>query len=174
MMDYILELLEEVEDIEAKDEDLEEEKEYDEEEEEEEDDRDDYYDDNDDNDDNDNNDEDEEQDEVEEDTKDEQEEDKEEEREQSGFTLLSRPMLKLSEALFQLSMMFWTHQNLVRDMTSSILVHFTAVLTIYRHSLAYRSAYNSTSGFAHLMWIGRLLFLEYALPLYTYTTSPIP
>jgi hypothetical protein len=102
MMDYILELLEGVEDTEAEDEDLEEEKEYDEEEEEEEDDRDDYYDDNDDND------EDEEQDEAEkeaeEDTKDEQEE--EEEREQSGFTLPSGPMLKLSEALFQLSMMF--------------------------------------------------------------------
>jgi hypothetical protein len=166
MMDYILELLEEVEDIKAEDEDLEEEKEYDEEAE------DDYYDDNDDND------EDEEQDEaekeVEEDTKNEQEEDEEKEREQSGFTLPSGPMLKLSEALFQLSMMFWTHQDLARDMTSSILVHFTAVLGIHRHSLAYRSAYNSTSGFAYLMWIGRLLFLEYALPLYTYTTLPIP
>jgi hypothetical protein len=159
MMDYILALLEEVEDIEAEDEDLEEEKEYDDDEENE----DDYYDDN--------NGEEEEQDEekeAEDDTKDEQEEDAE--REQSGFTLPSRAMLNLSEALFQLSMMFWTHQGPAGDMTSSILVHFTAVLGIHRHSLAYRSAYNLTSGFAYLMWIGRLLFLEYALPLYTYAT----
>jgi hypothetical protein len=161
MMDYILELVDLVEDIKAEDEDLEEEEGGD-----------DYYDDDDDDDEEEQEEEDKE---VEDDKEDEQEEDEEEEaeREQSGFTLLSGPMLKLSEALFQLSMMFWTHQDPAGDMTSSILVHFTAVLGIHRHSLAYRSAYNSTSGLAYLMWIGRLLFLEYALPLCPYTTLPI-
>jgi hypothetical protein len=59
-------------------------------------------------------------------------------------------------------------------MASLILLHFTAVLGIHRYSLAYRPAYNSTPGLARLMWIGRLLFLEYALPLRAYTTLPIP
>lgn len=71
-------------------------------------------------------------------------------------------------------MMVWTYQDLAGDITSSILIHFTAVLGIHPHSLAYRSAYNSTSGFARLMWIGRLLFLEYALPLHAYATLPFP
>jgi hypothetical protein len=96
------------------------------------------------------------------------------EREQSGYTLPSGPMLKLSEALFQLSMMFWTYQDPAGEMATSILVHFTAVLGIHRHSLAYRSAYNSTSGFARLTWIGRLLFLEYALPLHAYNEDSTP
>jgi hypothetical protein len=111
--------------------------------------------------------------EEEEDEEDEEEgEDIEEEIEESSFTLPSRSRLKLSEALFQLSMMFWTYQDPAGDMASSAVIHFTAVLGVHRRSLAYRSAYNLTSGFASLMWIGRLLFLEYALPLYTYATLP--
>lgn len=154
MMDYILELVDKVEDKDLKEEeedtyDFSDDDEYIDEEEQ-----------------------DEEEKELEVDTEDEQESAKEE-RKQPSFPLPSRPILTLSEALFQLSMMFWTYQDPARDMTSSVLVHFTAVLSIHRHSLAYRSTYNSTSGFASLIWIGQLLFLEYALPLYTYTTLPI-
>lgn len=45
--------------------------------------------------------------------------------------------LELSEALFQLSMMFWTHQNQAGDMTMLTIVHFTGVIGIYLSSLAF-------------------------------------
>jgi hypothetical protein len=94
--------------------------------------------------------------------------------EQLGFVLPSGPCLALSEAIFQLSMMFWTYKDPGGDMASSALIHFTNVLGIRRHSLAYKTAYNSTSQLSSLIWIGRLLFLEYALPLHAYTTLLIP
>jgi hypothetical protein len=59
-------------------------------------------------------------------------------------------------------------------MTASIIIHFTAVRRIHRHSLAYKSAYNYTPDLSKLVWIGRLLFLEYALPLHAYKTLKWP
>ncbi|PNP52709.1 hypothetical protein FNYG_15809 [Fusarium nygamai] len=89
---------------------------------------------------------------------------------QSEFLLPSTPWLELSEALFQLSMMFWTHQDPAGDMSSSVIIYYTAVMGIQRRSMSYHPAHNSTGGLAALMWVGRVLFLEYALPLYSYTT----
>ncbi|KJZ70143.1 hypothetical protein HIM_10450 [Hirsutella minnesotensis 3608] len=60
--------------------------------------------------------------------------------------------LELAEALFQLSMMFWTHQCQTGVLDSSALVHFTAVMGIHRTSLAYRSAYNYTPSLAALTY----------------------
>ncbi|KAH8656365.1 hypothetical protein BGZ61DRAFT_486596 [Ilyonectria robusta] len=91
-----------------------------------------------------------------------------------AFTLPPGFWLHLSEAIFQLSMMFWTHRDPAGDMSSSVLIHYTAVMGIQRDSLVYNSAYNSTPKLAALMWIGRLLFLEYALPVYTYDTLAFP
>lgn len=88
----------------------------------------------------------------------------------SDFCLPSGHWLRLSEALFQLSMMFWTHQDPAGNMSSSVIIYFTAVMGIQQHSLAYSPAHSSTSGLAALVWVGRLLFLEYALPVYSYTT----
>ncbi|KAL7755555.1 hypothetical protein ACKLNR_014653 [Fusarium oxysporum f. sp. zingiberi] len=89
---------------------------------------------------------------------------------QSEFLFPSRPWLELSEALFQLSMMFWTHQDPAGDMWSSVVIYYTAVMGIQRRSMSYYPAHSSTSGLAALMWIGRALFLECALPLYSYAT----
>jgi hypothetical protein len=150
MMEYILSLLEEGDDGQEEDDE-----ENDEEEDEEE-----------------SNDEKEDNEEEEEEVVVEEEEDSM--KEDPGFTLPSGSGLKLSEALFQLSMMFWTYQDSAGDMTSSVLVHFMAVLGVHRHSLAYKTAYNSTPELSRFIWIGRLLFLEYALPLYAYTTLAIP
>jgi hypothetical protein len=44
------------------------------------------------------------------------------------------------------------------------LVYFSGVLGIHRDSLAYRTAYHYTPFAAGLIWIGRQLLLEYALP----------
>jgi hypothetical protein len=159
MMNYILSLLEEEDIVFEK-----EKKEDDEEEDDEEDD------DEEDDDEEDDDEEDDEENDDEEDYDDEGEEDEEE----SNFTLPSGSDLELSEALFQLSMMFWTHQDSAGDMTSSVLVHFIAVLGVHRHSLAYKTAYNSTPELSRFVWIGRLLFLEYALPLHAYTTLALP
>ncbi|RBA11840.1 hypothetical protein FPRO05_14192 [Fusarium proliferatum] len=88
----------------------------------------------------------------------------------SDFSLPNGYWLRLSEALFQLSMMFWTHQDPSGNMSSSAIIYYTAVMGIQQQSLTFHSAHNSTSGLAGLIWIGRLLFLEYALPVYSYST----
>lgn len=93
---------------------------------------------------------------------------------QSNFTLPRGKRLELSEALFQLSVMFWTYQSQDGVMDSSTIVHFTAVLGIHRSSLVYRDAYNFTPDLAALIWVGRLLFLEYSLPFYSYETLMCP
>lgn len=53
------------------------------------------------------------------------------------------------------------------------LVDFTAVLGIHTYSLVYRSAYVFTPSLAGLVWISRLLMLEYSLPFRAYTTSEL-
>ncbi|KAJ0133676.1 Uncharacterized protein HZ326_23264 [Fusarium oxysporum f. sp. albedinis] len=88
----------------------------------------------------------------------------------ADFCLPTGYWLRLSEALFQLSMMFWTHQDPAGNMSSSAIIYYTAVMGIQRRTLAFNPAHNSTSELAGLIWIGRLLFLEYALPVYSYAT----
>ncbi|KAJ6439190.1 hypothetical protein O9K51_08602 [Purpureocillium lavendulum] len=60
--------------------------------------------------------------------------------------------LELAEALFQPSMIFWTHQCQTGVLDSSALVHFAAVMGIHRTSLAYRSAYNYTPSLAAVIY----------------------
>ncbi|EXL65654.1 hypothetical protein FOPG_18126 [Fusarium oxysporum f. sp. conglutinans race 2 54008] len=86
------------------------------------------------------------------------------------FSLPSGLWLHLSEAIFQLSMMFWTYQDPTGDMSASTIIHYTAVLGIQGPSLTFHPAHGSTPKLAALMWIGRLLFLEYAVPVYAYNT----
>ncbi|KAI3567779.1 hypothetical protein IWW34DRAFT_859673 [Fusarium oxysporum f. sp. albedinis] len=88
----------------------------------------------------------------------------------TSFCLPTGYWLRLSEALFQLSMMFWTHQDPAGNMSSSVIIHYTAVMGIQRRTLAFNPAHNSTPELAGLIWVGRLLFLEYALPVYSYAT----
>ncbi|KAL5611011.1 hypothetical protein FOBRF1_007128 [Fusarium oxysporum] len=87
-----------------------------------------------------------------------------------AFSLPSGLWLHLSEAIFQLSMMFWTYQQPTGDMSASAIIHYTAVLGIHGPSLAFHSAHGSSSRLAALVWIGRLLFLEYAVPVYAYNS----
>ncbi|KAH6972651.1 hypothetical protein EDB80DRAFT_596203 [Ilyonectria destructans] len=89
---------------------------------------------------------------------------------QATFRLPQGIRLELSEALLQLSMMFWTYQSQDGAMTCSTIVHFVAVLGIHPSSLAYRNAYDYTPDLAALVWVGRLLFLEYSLPRFSYDT----
>ncbi|ENH73681.1 hypothetical protein Focb16_v005400 [Fusarium oxysporum f. sp. cubense] len=88
----------------------------------------------------------------------------------STFCLSSGLWLHLSEAIFQLSMMFWTYQEPTGDMSASTIIHFTAVLGIKGPSLTFHPAHSSSPKLSALMWIGRLLFLEYAVPVFGYNT----
>ena len=54
------------------------------------------------------------------------------------------------------------------------LVYFSGVLGIHRSSLAYRTAYHCTPFAAALIWIGRQLLLEYALPKELYSALNWP
>ncbi|KAH6874572.1 hypothetical protein B0T10DRAFT_521747 [Thelonectria olida] len=94
---------------------------------------------------------------------------------ESDFALPSGSWLQLSDAIFQLSMMFWTYQGPAGNMSSSVLIHYTAVMGISRCSLAYHPAHNSTPKLAALIWVGRRPdFCSLNLPVYTYTTLAFP
>ncbi|KAF4332255.1 hypothetical protein FBEOM_13948 [Fusarium beomiforme] len=57
-------------------------------------------------------------------------------RDESEFVLPSKPWLELSEALFQLSMMFWTYRDPAGDMSSSAIIYYTAVMGKHRRSMS--------------------------------------
>ncbi|KAH6689940.1 hypothetical protein BKA61DRAFT_742747 [Leptodontidium sp. MPI-SDFR-AT-0119] len=80
----------------------------------------------------------------------------------------------LAENMFQLLAMFWTDISKNGKMEACALVHFTGVLGIHSTELAYRTAYAFTPLLSSLIWIGRLLLLEYALPLQPYSYLKLP
>ncbi|CAG1974044.1 unnamed protein product [Fusarium graminearum] len=86
------------------------------------------------------------------------------------FCLSSGPWFHLSEAICQLSMMFWTYQEPTGNMSASTIIHFTAVLGIKGPSLTFHLDHSSSPKLSALMWIGRLLFLEYAMSVSGYNT----
>ena len=84
----------------------------------------------------------------------------------------SRITLSTQECLFQLFVMFWTDNIYTKPLEQSPIVHFSGVLGVHPHELAYRSAYDYTTFLAALIWMGRLILLEYALPLRGYRYLP--
>ena len=76
----------------------------------------------------------------------------------------------LSETVFQLSVCFWVFRSTTGDMYKSAIINFTAIMGIHRQALVYKSAYCYTPVLSALIWIGRVLLLEYALPLQGYET----
>ena len=61
------------------------------------------------------------------------------------------------ECLFQLFVMFWTEDAYTKPLEQNALIHFSGVLGIHPHDLAYRSAYLYTTYLSTLIWIGRLV-----------------
>ena len=78
------------------------------------------------------------------------------------------------ERLFQLSCLFWVDGSTTGHMAHLPLVYFSGVLGIHRSTLAYRTAYHYTPYAASLVWIGRQLLLEYALPKEPYSVLNWP
>ena len=82
--------------------------------------------------------------------------------------------LELAEQLFQLSCAFWTDLSRTGETLHLPIVYFAGVLSIQREGLTYRLAYLYTTIAASLVWVGRLLMLEYALPQQAYRTLGWP
>ena len=86
----------------------------------------------------------------------------------------SSASLSILEALFQLLAMFWTDISTDGLVEGKAIVHFSGVLGIHPYELAFRTAYDYTPYLLALIWIGRLIVLEYALPLREYGTLKVP
>ena len=74
----------------------------------------------------------------------------------------------LIELVFQLFVLFWTDVAADGAMETKAVVHFSGVLGIHPNELAFRSAYDYTPYLSAMIWVGRLVVLEYALPLRPY------
>jgi hypothetical protein len=90
--------------------------------------------------------------------------------------LLPSSLAALNENLFQLLVMFWTDLSHDGNMSRSAIMNFSGVLGIHPTELCFRKPYDYTPFISALLWVGRLIILEYALPLapYKYLKSPWP
>ena len=70
--------------------------------------------------------------------------------------------------------MFWTDMSADGVLEGKAIIHFSEVLGIHPYELAYQTAYDSTPYLSALLWIDRLIILEYALTLRAYTTLDVP
>jgi hypothetical protein len=83
------------------------------------------------------------------------------------------PSSGISEAVFQLLVMFWTDTSTDNVLEGKAIVHFSGVLGVHPYELAYRTAYDYTPYLSALLWVGRLIVLEYVLPLRAYTSLDV-
>ena len=74
------------------------------------------------------------------------------------------------ESVVQLFMTFWTEIPRDADLGSTAIARFSGILGIHPHEFSFRRAYDYTPLLSALIWMGQLLFLEYALPLEAYET----
>ena len=74
----------------------------------------------------------------------------------------------LLELVFQLLVLFWTDVTTDGVLETKAVVHFSGVLGIHPNELAFRTAYDYTPYLSAMIWVGRLVILEYALPLRPY------
>jgi hypothetical protein len=74
------------------------------------------------------------------------------------------------EAVIQLYILFWTERPKDANLESTAVAQFSGVLEIHPVEHAFRRAYDYTPLLSALIWIGRALLVEYALPLEPYQT----
>jgi hypothetical protein len=85
-----------------------------------------------------------------------------------------QPSEDILELMFQLFVTFWTQSSQNGDTKRSVIAHFSGVLGIHPQELAFRRAYDYTPTLSALIWTGRLIILEYALPTKAYNRLAIP
>jgi hypothetical protein len=74
------------------------------------------------------------------------------------------------EAVSQPLVMFWTDKLTDGVLEGKAIVHISRVLGIHPFWLEYRTTYDYTPYLSALLWVGRLVFLEYSSTLRAYTT----
>jgi hypothetical protein len=79
----------------------------------------------------------------------------------------------LLESLFELFLTFWTDRLHDGNLKRTPVANFLGVLGIDPSTLAFRKPYNDTTNLSALIWVGRLLLLEYALPLRPYLSTEV-
>ena len=79
-------------------------------------------------------------------------------------------LTRVAEKLMELSIAFITQRFPTADDLRSPLTHFTDVMAISNRSHQFLEPYNYTSYVAGLIWMCRLLIMEYALPSREYAT----
>ena len=81
---------------------------------------------------------------------------------------------ELLEVLFQLFVTFWTEVPSNGDSEACALSNFSGVLGIHPGEYVFRRAYDYTPFLSALIWTGRLVILEYSLPLRAYSLLAMP
>ena len=89
-------------------------------------------------------------------------------------TVLPDVFAGISESLFPLLATFWTDLSLDGKMHQNAIVHFSGVLGIHPSELCFRKPYDYTPYLSALIWVGRLIILEYALPFKAYEHLKVP
>jgi hypothetical protein len=89
-------------------------------------------------------------------------------------TVLPNSSADICESLFQLLVMFWTDISSDGKMHRNAIVHFSGVLGINPTELCFKKPYDYTPYLSALIWVGRLIILEYALPLKAYKQLKVP
>ena len=69
------------------------------------------------------------------------------------------------EAVMQFSILFWTERPKDANLESTAVAQFSGVLGFHPEEHAFQRAYNYTPLPSALIWTGRALLVEYALPL---------
>jgi hypothetical protein len=82
----------------------------------------------------------------------------------SSSSPLPPPSSHILETIFRLLVLFWTDTLIDGDLGAKALIHFSGVLGINPYKLTLRTAYGYTPYLSALIWVGRLVILEYALP----------
>jgi hypothetical protein len=74
------------------------------------------------------------------------------------------------ETIFRLLVLFWTDTLIDGDQGAKAVIHFSGVLGIHLYKLTLRTAYDYTPYLSALIWVVRLVTLEYALPSRAYSS----
>lgn len=67
------------------------------------------------------------------------------------------------ETIFRPLVLFWTDTSINGDPGTKAVIHFSGVLGVHPYKLTLRTAYDYTPYLSALIWVGRLVTLEYAL-----------
>jgi hypothetical protein len=78
------------------------------------------------------------------------------------------------ETILRLLVLFWTDTSIDGDSGAKAVIHLSGVLGTHPYNLTLRTAYDYTPYLSALVWVGRPVILEYALPSRAYISWDSP